>query len=481
MMSELYGAPKINLSRAIEHLLEIERKIWVINERVRAVVYNLPVNALPAVVLVNAVLFVTKQLNLFPVKGGISTQFSPKQIMTGDVVHYKFCSIPFGQYCQILEEGHPRNGLGARTQGAIALGPSGNVQGGHKFYTLNTANIVVRWDWKALPMPQSVIDRLNAKLHGQPTNPVFTDRLGNAIRDIAFDVGTIEMVETGDPDVELQGVHLPEVDESVKIQGVDTDQEPKLPEPNVDVGVDFNNPAPQEIPLVEVEPTQAEPIQANDAVRRSTRVHIKPAHYQPTMIGQKYSFATTQLGKSFLEDGTYQNDLVVAFAFMQQLSLKAAMKQWGSNAEMAGIKEANQLHWRETFIPKQYSQLTDDEKNKVLESHMFVVKKRCTGETKARLVGGRNKQRDYLTKEDSSLPTVATKSVLLTLFVDADEKQDVAIIDIPNAFIQTRVDNKRDWVIIQIRGAVVDWLTKMVLKSTPSMSVWTGREPRHYW
>ncbi len=69
---------------------EIERKIWVIKEWVRAVVYSLPVNALPAVVLVNAVLFVTKQLNLFPVKGGISTRFSPKQIMTGKVVHYKF-------------------------------------------------------------------------------------------------------------------------------------------------------------------------------------------------------------------------------------------------------------------------------------------------------------------------------------------------------------------------------------------------------
>jgi hypothetical protein len=78
---------------------------------------------------------------------------------------------------------------------------------------------------------------------------------------------------------------------------------------------------------------------------------------------------------------------------------------------------------------------------------MFVVKKH-TGETKARLVGGGNKQRDYLTKEDSSLPTLATKSVLLTLIVDADEKRDVPIIDIPNAFIQTRVDDKKDRVII---------------------------------
>jgi hypothetical protein len=178
------------------------------------------------------------------------------------------------------------------------------------------------------------------------------------------------------------------------------------------------------------------------------------------MTGQKYSFATTQLGKSLLKDDTYQNDLVVAFAFMQQISMKAVLKQWGSNAEIAGINEASQLHWRNKPIPKQYSQLTEDEKTKVLESHIFVVKKH-TRETKARLVGGGNKQQDYLTKEDSSSFTVATESVLLTLIVNADEQQDVAIVDIPNAFIQTWVEDKKDWVIIQIHGVVVDWLTKI--------------------
>ncbi len=60
--------------------------------------------------------------------------------------------------------------------------------------------------------------------------------------------------------------------------------------------------------------------------------------------------------------------------------------------------------------------------------------------------------------------TVATKSVLLTLIVDADEKQDVAIVDISNAFIQTQVEDKKDWVIIRIRGVVVDWLTKIAPK-----------------
>jgi hypothetical protein len=90
---------------------------------------------------------------------------------------------------------------------------------------------------------------------------------------------------------------------------------------------------------------------------------------------------------------------------------------------------------------------------------MFVVKKR-DGKTKARLVAGGNMQRDYLTKEDSSSPTVSTEAVILTSIIDAHERRDVAVIDIPNAFIQTRVDNPKERVIIRLRGVVVDWLVK---------------------
>jgi hypothetical protein len=71
---------------------------------------------------------------------------------------------------------------------------------------------------------------------------------------------------------------------------------------------------------------------------------------------------------------------------------------------------------------------------------MFIVRKQSV-EPKARLVSGGNKQRDYLSKEDSSSPTAATESVLLTSIVDAAEDRDAAIVDIPNAFIQMRVEN----------------------------------------
>ena len=49
----------------------------------------------------------------------------------------------------------------------------------------------------------------------------------------------------------------------------------------------------------------------------------------------------------------------------------------------------------------------------VLESYMF-LKEKIYGATKGRAVAGGNKQRDYISKEDASSPTVATEAVLLS-------------------------------------------------------------------
>jgi hypothetical protein len=77
-MATVYGAPKLNLESANEHFPEIERKIRVITERVRAVIFSIPFNSCPARMLVQAVLFVTNQLNLIPVKGGLLLKLDTK-------------------------------------------------------------------------------------------------------------------------------------------------------------------------------------------------------------------------------------------------------------------------------------------------------------------------------------------------------------------------------------------------------------------
>jgi hypothetical protein len=45
--------------------------------------------------------------------------------------------------------------------------------------------------------------------------------------------------------------------------------------------------------------------------------------------------------------------------------------------------------------------------------------------------------------------------------IDAEEGRDVALIDIPNAFIRTRVEDEKDMAIIKIRGVLVDILVEI--------------------
>ena len=108
--------------------------------------------------------------------------------------------------------------MAARTQGAVSLGMSENVQGGHTFLSLETGKIVTQFKWMKIPTPQSVINRIHAMAKGQPSMPVFHDCLGNPIGDEFPD-----FFEKPDPAVndDITGVDL---DGNVlhKITGVDT-------------------------------------------------------------------------------------------------------------------------------------------------------------------------------------------------------------------------------------------------------------------
>jgi hypothetical protein len=89
------------------------------------------------------------------------------------------------------------------------------------------------------------------------------------------------------------------------------------------------------------------------------------------------------------------------------------------------------------------------------------MKEKCDGTIKGRMVARGNKQRGYIYKEESSSPTVATESVTLTSIIDAIEEREVAIIDVPNAFIQTVIEDEKNRVIIHIRGMLIDMLVRI--------------------
>lgn len=80
------------------------------------------------------------------------------------------------------------------------------------------------------------------------------------------------------------------------------------------------------------------------------------------------------------------------------------------------------------------------------------------------MVAGGNKQRGIIPTVKAHSPTAALKSVLITATNDAQEERDVAIIDIPNAFVQTHLTNEKDKAIIVLRGKLAELLVKVAPK-----------------
>jgi len=468
------GGPVVNLASANEHVPEIERRIRVVKERCRSSRHDLPFQRVPKLLTIHIVLNSVKMLNFFPSRAGVSETMSPKTIMTGEVLDYKkHLCLQIGQYCQVHEEETPRNSQVARTKGAISLGPSGNLQGGYKFMALDTGKKITRRKWDAIPMPELVIARVNALGKDEPELFTFTDRHGRLVGD-ADTTGVSDDSEPVDDDVEFPGVD-PVIDDNVEIPGVDGAEgsEDPDPAPQIEIHDDLEispDPIPVTVETVQEETAEVapviEPMQLPEP-RRSSRVKTKTkSEYVPSMTGSRYGYAVAQLEKQhvlnpdahmFVQRDFYQAEPDVVAMVMTQLSLKAGLKAWGDKAHTAAHNEMKQLHLRNTFKPWHWKDLTHEQKQMVLESHMFLKEKR-DGTTKARTVAGGNKQRAYINKEDASSPTVATESVLLTCIIDAEEARDVAVIDIPNAFVQTRVEDEKDMAFIKLRGVLVDIL-----------------------
>ena len=72
------------------------------------------------------------------------------------------------------------------------------------------------------------------------------------------------------------------------------------------------------------------------------------------------------------------------------------------------------------------------------------------------MVSGGNKQGGHIDKTDATSPTAALESVLLTSTIDAKEGRGVAIIDIPNAFVTTIIEDKKEIVTVCLRGKLAE-------------------------
>jgi hypothetical protein len=103
---------------------------------------------------------------------------------------------------------------------------------------------------------------------------------------------------------------------------------------------------------------------------------------------------------------------------MTQYNLKQGIKIFGDKGKEAILAELQQLYGRDVMSPIDKYDLTPEEQKGALRYLMFLKEKQC-GAIKGRGCADGRSQRGYMTKVETSSPTIATKSLMLTCVIDA--------------------------------------------------------------
>ena len=150
-----------------------------------------------------------------------------------------------------------------------------------------------------------------------------------------------------------------------------------------------------------------------------------------------------------MANDTYSDVLPkIVHTVMMQLALKKGLEAFGDQGKEAVSSELLQIHMQDTFAPTYGGDMTSEERRQALESLLFLEEKR-SGKIKGRMCANGSTQRSRYEKGEATSPTVSTDAVLFTSAIDAHENRDVAVIDLPGAFLHAEMD---DVVYIVMRG-----------------------------
>ena len=84
-------------------------------------------------------------------------------------------------------------------------------------------------------------------------------------------------------------------------------------------------------------------------------------------------------------------------------------------------------------------------------------------------------QRGYVSKEESDVPIVATEAMIIARVIESKEDQDVTMLDIPDAFLETFAPTDSERTIMKIRGMLVDMLVEIPPKACKHCVAYDGK------
>ena len=149
-----------------------------------------------------------------------------------------------------------------------------------------------------------------------------------------------------------------------------------------------------------------------------------------------------------------------------QMSAKQGFKKFGERAIMAMLKECEQLDrgafpGKPVVEPMYLNDLTDLERRAAMTVVSLIKEKRC-GKLKGRMCANGSTQKRYLQPEESiTSPTVSNEGLLSTFVIDAYEGRNIAVVDIPGAYLHAGVNHDKRRVIIKLQDEFVDMMCQV--------------------
>ena len=346
------------------------------------------------------VMEVTKKLNFFPPKGGVSKYYSPRMIMHHTSLDYnKNFQFEFGQFVQAHDDNPiTKNTPAPRTIDCIYLRYTSNMQGGHELLDLATKRIITRHAITEVPMSNTIIARVE-QLAKQ-------DGIYSHNRPLIAGVDNIDDNDNNNENENENDDNDDEDDDEDEMEE-DDDNKPnnnkvtnKTNEPIVQnenaIHDDDDESVETEVVVFEEEGQPLfenydkdeeevdEPIKNNEP-RHSTRRVTAPIDYNPTFGGKKYQHLHVQTSTNTREydyNRAYIGAMIInkinlmhiskeelammqlseeELALVQTYSLKKGLKKYKDKGYAAAFGEMKQLHDRICFRLINPSTMTPEE------------------------------------------------------------------------------------------------------------------------
>ena len=435
----------VNDAAKDEHVPEVERAIRQVKERVRGFWNTLPYQ-LPSILIASLVSYCVKYINMVPRQSMIGHgTLSPREIFLGRKVDAaRECRYSFGEYAQVYDgDASSTNSMRARTTGAIVLGPSDNLQGSYDFLSLSTWQVLKRNQCTVLPLPNDVLQHINAK--------AAADRKAVQLRDAVFKLGTKEILDAAENAEVVEEPPILEEDEAPSVLAeqleeipVHEDAPPPPPSPTtlpLDYrgGMEGNDgitePEVEQHMEEELEPETAE-VQSNLSSTIDLTNFSPPPEAdtlpEPAPEGRYNLRKRTSDWKTKYSSLFAHSTLLTA----SSLSIKKAIAKHGEARTTASVvKELKQLLDKGVFHPVQKG---EGEKGQKVRSLAFLKEKR--DDTLKTRVCADGSSQERSANEDVSSRTVSIESIFAIAAVNAHQGRKVRSFDIEGAYLHAKLD-----------------------------------------